>query len=279
MLKKLLKYDFKSVFKFWWIAAVFSVVLSVLGGVCISVIDSERELSVIVDVSAIIVLITVIVGVVAFSLLSVILVCVRFYKNLFTDEGYLTFTLPVKIRSILNSKIISATLTVLVTYFVVAFDMFTMFLTAALAHPRILFNIDTIKYYMNFVLEVIKELGIYFPVYLVEILLLLVLYIAFSVMFIYACITFASLITKKARVITAIGIYYGSNAIISFVLEMAIIFSLPTVIERLGEIANENMFDFTFALILLCVIVFAFMGCALIYALQYFMLDKKLNLS
>ena len=41
MLKKLLKYDLKSVFKYWWIAAVTSIGLSALGGLCISIVSSK----------------------------------------------------------------------------------------------------------------------------------------------------------------------------------------------------------------------------------------------
>jgi hypothetical protein len=39
------------------------------------------------------------------SVMSIVLMAQRFYKNLLTDEGYLMFTLPVSIHSILWSKI------------------------------------------------------------------------------------------------------------------------------------------------------------------------------
>ena len=44
MLKKLLKYDFQSVFKYWWIAALVSFVLSIGGGICIKLLGSEKIL-------------------------------------------------------------------------------------------------------------------------------------------------------------------------------------------------------------------------------------------
>lgn len=38
MLKKLLKYDLKAVFKYWWIAAISTLGLSVLGGFAVTVL-------------------------------------------------------------------------------------------------------------------------------------------------------------------------------------------------------------------------------------------------
>lgn len=49
MLKKLLKYDFIAVFKYWWIAALTSLVFSIGGG-CIKLWNLEKELPEIVYV-------------------------------------------------------------------------------------------------------------------------------------------------------------------------------------------------------------------------------------
>ena len=45
---------------------------------------------------------------VVFFVITLILILIRYYKNFFTDEGYLTFTLPVSRTKLLNSKIIMA---------------------------------------------------------------------------------------------------------------------------------------------------------------------------
>ena len=107
MLKKLLKYDLKSVFKYWWIAAIASLGLSAAGGFCISVMMAEKDVPALIAVLIVLTLLFSIIGIVAFSILSYILLYVRFYKNFFTDEGYLTFTLPVKRSQLLNSKLIT----------------------------------------------------------------------------------------------------------------------------------------------------------------------------
>ena len=91
MLKKLMRYDFKSVFKLWWIAALSTVVLSLIGGGISTFFTAnmftEKEIPTPILIVAVIVLIMVLLGFAAFAIFSEILVYFRFYKNLYTDEG------------------------------------------------------------------------------------------------------------------------------------------------------------------------------------------------
>ena len=52
MLKKLLRYDFKAVLRYWWIAALTSFGLALLGSACIGLLDFEKDLPELVDVTA-----------------------------------------------------------------------------------------------------------------------------------------------------------------------------------------------------------------------------------
>ena len=275
MLRKLLKYDFASVFKLWWIAALSSVGLSLLAGGCINVINAARNLPTVVDVSAKILLVLSIIGIIAFSVVSLVLVYVRFYKNLYTDEGYLTFTLPVRISEILNSKIILALVTLTVSGFVVCLDIFTMY---AIGLPDIIFDIDNYDFIFEFLGELVKQFGWYLPVYIILGIVLGVLGALFTQLLLFACITFASLLTKRARVITAIGIYYGVNSVLTFVMQMLAMFSIPAVFDKLG-LLEDSMFKWVFIIVLVCAVVFCFMCCIMLYILQYWMMDKKLNLA
>ena len=114
MLKKLLKYDIRAVAGLWWIGAVVSVGASILGAILmrfsIAVSDSNTP-SVILKMFATLALIVGIFCVIAVAVsyvFTMILVFVRFYRHFFTDEGYLTFTLPVKRSTLLLSKSINA---------------------------------------------------------------------------------------------------------------------------------------------------------------------------
>lgn len=278
MLRKLLRYDFKAVLKYWWIAALSSVVLSLGGGWCISIFTNEKDLPEALYVVATLLMIVVVLGLVAFAILTTILIFSRFYKNFFTDEGYLTFTLPVKRSQLLNSKLIVSTVTSTLTGFVIIVDIIVMFL---LSYYKNIFEKDFWRVIVNeYILEVFnfKEYGIYIIIYLIEAVVLLILFTIFTTLFMFSCITVASIIAKKAKVITAIGIYYVANSIFSFVLQMFWLFGLVNLTEWLSNVPEENTLGVV-ALIVFGLILFLSIFCAVLYSIQYWMLDRKLNLS
>ena len=108
MLLKLLKNDLKSVFKYWWIGAVISFCLSFAGGFLLNILNNNAYYSDLLTALCTIAFVFVICGISAFSFLYLILVVIRYYRNFFTDEGYLTFTLPVKRNQLLLSKFITS---------------------------------------------------------------------------------------------------------------------------------------------------------------------------
>lgn len=276
MLNKLLKYDFKAVFKYWWIAAISSVVLALAGGWSISIFDSSKELPTILYVVATIVAIIAVMGVVAFSFITVIFVYTRFYKNFFTDEGYLTFTLPVKRSELLNSKIITSVVASSLTGFVILFDIF---IALAVGIPDVIFDEWMwYEFWNEFVLEIIDVAGFYLVIYIIEILLGLLLLSIFTTLFVFSCITVGSIITKKAKIITSIGIYYAANSVFTFIVQMFGIFGFESILEWIGRL-EESQFAPVIALLLLGVVLFIGAFCGVLYSLQYWMLDRKLNLS
>ena len=52
---------------------------------------------------AMLLVIACVMAIIASAVVTELLVFVRFYKNFFTDEGYLTFTLPVSRKDLLLS--------------------------------------------------------------------------------------------------------------------------------------------------------------------------------
>ncbi len=275
MLKKLLKYDFKSLFKFWWIASVACIGLASLAGGCIPILKIERDIPEIIEISAVFIMILAFMGIGVFSVFTMVMIFIRFYKNLFSDEGYLTFTLPVKRSTILGSKILSGTLLTLATSFV-------CFLSVGIALSIGFGEEIYSKEFFEGVLKVLKtitsELGIYFYIYILEILTFAVLSIVFSILFLYTCITLAATITKKAKVITSIGIYYGANSVFTFVFQIFFTFGILGIVETLEELP-ENQILLSISLILLCFILLIGILCSILYVLQCSMLERKLNLA
>ena len=275
MLKKLLRYDFKPVLKYWWIAAVTSFVLSLVGGGFITPLAADNEPPVMVQVASVVVLILVVLGYAAFLLLSQILVFARFYKNFFTDEGYLTFTLPVKRTDLLNAKLILSATTTFVTAVVTVINVLVLL---CVGFRDEVFTQKFFASVVKFISDMVQELGVYLIVYILEAFVLFVLSIIFSNLFIFCCITIASIITKKAKVLTAIGIYYVSNGIFTSVVQILYMFGITALSTWLYNLPDYSITP-TILLILLCGILFMAIFCAILYTLQYWMIDRKLNLS
>lgn len=277
MLRKLLRYDFKAVLKYWWIAALSSVALSLVGGWCISIFDSDKPLPQALYIVAGFLVVVVVLGFMAFAILSTILIFSRFYKNFFTDEGYLTFTLPVKRSQLLNSKLIVSTTTTTLTSLVLVLDVLIMLVLA--------FHKDIFKesFWNSIVNDFLKEffrdeyLG-YYLLWLVEAIVIVILLVIFSTLFMFSCITVAAIIAKKAKVITAIGIYYAANSVFSFVVQMFWLFGMVSLDSWISRLTEENYIGMI-SLILLGLILFMSIFCGVLYSLQYWMLDRKLNLS
>jgi hypothetical protein len=94
----------------------------------------------------------------------------------------------------------------------------------------------------------------------------------------FVCITVASVISKKAKVITAIGIYYGANGALTFVLQLFLIFGISALITWVEKINESSILIFGGLAGFISLLLFATF-CCILYAIQYWLLDRKLNLN
>ena len=277
MLKKLLKYDLRAIFKYWWIVAIASLGVSLFGGVCVRVLDISTKTPnpsfIVISLATIGLYLTIFV-LPAFLAVTEIFVLIRLYKNFFTDEGYLTFTLPVKRAELLNSKLIATFIALFATVSVIAFDVFLILLIGV---PDV-FGAESILEFFAFFGDAIADLGIYFFIYLAEILLISLLSGIASILLVYICLTFAAVIAKKAKVITAIGIYYGVSAAVAYAFELVYFFGLILLATSIITI-SDVLIPGLFVLILFVFVAFLAAATVAMYVLEYWLLDKKLNLS
>lgn len=266
MLKKLLKYDLRSLFKLWWIFAVILFCVCITSGLILS-----NGISGDFIIVAVITILTLILGMSAFALSPIIMSGIRFYKNLFSDEGYLTFTLPVKKSDIINSKLIASTLLTALSYIVIGLSIFSM----------MFFPSDNILSQISAVVEGIthffEDYGIWSIFIVLEGLIALLLASLLSVLFLFVCISFACMITKKARVITAIGIYYGASSVMNFFYNI-LAFSSANVGTTIFNLPADKSSTAICLLLLVLILILSIVAVAL-YMLQYFLIDKKLNLA
>ena len=274
MLKKLLKYDFKAVMRFWWIAAAASTALAAVCGVCSDIRYANESVEAVAALMNMIEALAMM-GIMAFVVLPVVLIGIRFYKNFFTDEGYLTFTLPVKLTDLIHSKLMMGVTVRLLSGVVLIVNVL---MTEGFVNENSVFSPSYWNDPTVTIDPVTGEEFVYGCIYLAEILAIAVVLTVLSELFLSACITFACMLVRKARVITAIGIYYGVNQVLSI---GSLFFLLPFMAgaDSILQPVNVRVESLMLALILLGVLLLLAMLCGLLYLAQYRMLDRKLNLN
>ncbi len=280
MLKKLFKYDISAIFKYWWIVAVSSVGVSVIGGISIRALVSltaKEEpdwLDGWMSLFSVLGILVTVIGISAFIIASEIFVYVRLYKHLFSDEGYLTFTLPVKRRDILISKILSGLIINLATVSVMAFDVLTI-IFIGVDHESIS---EAFSFIGMLIGQTFKLVGPISAAFIAETLILLFCLSVISYLFIAFCLTFAAIIAKKHKLFAAIGIYYAVSLIISFASQLLAMFGSVGLAGIFSGIQSGAITG-VLALILFSVCALTAAIAYGLYTLELYLLEKKLNLS
>lgn len=159
----------------------------------------------------------------ASSMIVLIFILMRYYKNFFSDEGYLTFTLPVTPHELLWSKIISAMVWIfgaLVTTCLAFVSLFgSLYLVAAASE-----GIDVNMMISSIAESLRQAFGEISTVYfgsaeawfaILRMALTSVLLGIVQLILYYFAITLGAMVSKKHKVWASIGMYIAINAGIS----------------------------------------------------------------
>ena len=290
MFRKLLKYDILSVARLWWIVALSVPAASVIGALAlrflIDVSSSSLEpdaLTIILTIFAGFVSLACATAVILSGWVTIILIYVRFYKNLFSDEGYLTFTLPVSRKQILLSKTLNAFIWNFLHSILYVISLF-IYLTIAPPAKEGGFIINTVAF--EFIGSGIKEIwnfiGGWSVLFSLQALIISLIATFMTISVFHLSITIGSIIVKKAKIVASIGIYYGINIAISMLFR--IIYSLFGYFIMPGfsvimSSATKNEICLSVAVfitIFTCVIGIV---TIILYNITQHLLERKLNLS
>ena len=126
MLGKLLKYDFKWVYTLIIIFYILAVIFSVIGRAFCTI-----ENSLVFEVVSQIAFGTAISMMVSGLINTLMRSWVRFHRNVYKDESYLTHTLPVKKQEIFDSKVISGFISIFTTMVVIIVCLFICYYSEA----------------------------------------------------------------------------------------------------------------------------------------------------
>ncbi len=223
MFRKCLKYDLKSVSTIWFIMAATVLGLSVVAGNCARIIAQRAPYGE-TDGLEVLGIIAFIFTLVAFITVTAILVYLRFYKNFYTDEGYLTFTLPVKRTTLFASKVANAFIWQIATFIVIVGALAIMVVQIP---AKGMYNYagfpeqyrHMLDYFATLIHDAVKvihtEVGAWIFLYIAEIVVFFFLTMLSGIYLYYLCITVAAVIAKKNKGLVAIALVYGSGIVVN----------------------------------------------------------------
>ena len=125
---------------------------------------------------------------------------VRFYRNLFSGEGYLTFTLPVTTGQHLWVKLTVAVMTELVTLIAAAISVILV------TFGEVTVEIGKAIAYLYKLC--VQNWGAHLPMYTVEAILGIVAIFTVETLLFYCCICIGQQ-ARKNRILAAVGAYFG----------------------------------------------------------------------
>lgn len=280
MFAKLLKYEWKSNAKLLGILSAAAVLLGILGTVVSDIAFSliynafvfeDDAIEITFGLSLLFVLLFILLSIAAYSVSVQFVLAYRFYKNKYTDEGYLTFTLPVTSKDIFMSSAVNMTIWFSISA-VIGFVSMVGIFGAMFYNIRFFNDIDDIIELMFHSLTVTESALLI--VQIASILVSSAASLLVSVVSIITSITIGSVIVKKHKILTSVGIYFAINFGMSIV--TSIVTSVPEIIGMF-LINNTAMMVCQSIAVLFQVILYGIL-CVVGYKVCINLMDNKLNL-
>lgn len=209
-------------------------------------------------------------AILAYSAGVQIMLIARFYKNKFTDEGYLTFTLPVTTHQILLSSLLNYLIWTLISA-VVTVTSFVIPLALGISGGGI-FNNDVWKVLSEAFGLMLQEEGV--SGYLTLVLVSSVISVLASMMLIHTAVAMGAVLAKKHKILAAFGCYYGFSMVLSVV---SSVLTFGVGITSVGIQTQAEVFGMMNGMIIVQMVVYA--AVAVVgYFLSHHLMKNKLNL-
>lgn len=275
MLRKLIKYDIKSLNRFLLVMHAFLLLSTILIRICITGRIAPQTPSKQMDFLLMLASVLYFIIVVALSTGTYLFAGFRFYKNLFTDEGYLTRTLPVTSTQHLLSKTIAgsiwAIINMLLIYLCTYIVVWTPYVKAAVESDKAA------------ILEELGFIGKYANLSFSTVMAVLILFSCFStvssIIMVYASIAIGQLFSSH-RVLGAVVSYFAISTITSILsLIFMAIFSKKITgwIINVNTADNMNFIEYMIEILKLSGIL-ALIITIVLYIITQYIMKKKINL-
>ena len=288
MLKKLLKYDLNAIWKLWVALSAALLGMAVFMSLLIrfsivsSLASSSSLFSLFLVLGSFVSGFGVIIAWSGILIVTPIMCYIRYFKNFFSDEGYLTFTLPVKRSTLYLSKVINVFIfnvgNVIVTIIAI---LLALMIIPETGNNGAILNFEILKTLWSGIVWLWQELGLWLAVYLLGIILLATACSLYQIGMIHLCITVGATVAKKHKVLAALGIYMGISFILSSVYQVFGLFGLQSVegFVYLADTTSALLTHLTLLSVLFLAIVIVSVAAAILHLITLNTIERKLNLA
>lgn len=236
MFSKLLKHEWRASRGLLGLLSLMALGVGILATVALRVLtsfseqmmNSDNPLVMMALLSIEMILPAAVLTVCIYAVAVLVLLLYRFYKNKFTDEGYLTFTLPVTPTQIYWSSLVNMLIWRLISIAVVVAAGLMVVLIGTAEYGFI--NMDVLRgmsdvwYGLTALLQKLNSretaaLVLYAISGLVSLLS--------GLMIPMACVTLGASLAKKHKILAAFGLYYGVNVVVGIL--SSVLMFVPTL--------------------------------------------------
>ena len=178
-------------------------------------------------------------AIIAASILVAVVIFYRFYKSFMSDEGYLTFTLPVKSSELLWSKLICALLWSLISGIVIflSLNIFILFGTSSTSFV----NLEFYKVAAKFISDTSNMFGNALVLPIVEFVLMVFSSIIYTILHIYLALIIGGAVARKHKLAAGIGFYFVINIIVGILSTVLQFMMMPRLAANLSLMDGQNL--------------------------------------
>jgi len=268
MFAKLLKYEWKSASPVLAILSLCALAAGLLGGgvmrfliYCTEQLNTGNDAFGVLMLLAMLVLMGLFLAIMAYVAGSQIMLFYRFYKSRFTDEGYLTFTLPVSAGQVFWSSYLVILGWMLICVVVMLLSFGAILLLGTLG------KLSWAEFQDSF--SIYAEIYDSLPGGTVITGIVTVVSFLANIVYYMTAITVGSIIAKKHKLLAAIGVYIGASFLMSMITGTLSLFA-----AIFAYTASANTITFVYVMEIIFSLAMATGGCAL----NIYLMKNKLNL-
>jgi len=276
MLSKLIKHEWRAMRKYFLIFFIVMAVTTALSCITLLFINPAFD-DVVIGFSTLLFMAVILLyylGMIVCSIGSNVVIAVRFYKSCYTDEGYLTHTLPVNSNQLLIGKTIAYFLFSLIMGALMVLSVL-LIIGTGFAHFGTFVDLSSIDF-SELTVAMKEETGIdLIPFILFLIVYCIVISLA-NILIITGCISIGQLMSKH-RILGALLAYFGFYMIVQIVSTFASIPMTTSILKAELSGTTMTMWEVLGPVYLLVGGLYVVIA-AIMYFINIHMMTKRLNL-